>query len=120
LPPTPSLAAVKVPSAGRLSLNGTAVQFTPSLSQPELTTFSFAVKDKLGGLSTIDTTAIGKNSNDTVSVGGAANQITLDDGSDTMHGGTGGYHHAPRQQGRAYSVWQQRSGVRGRHEHQHR
>ena len=106
---TLSLVVTQAPPSGALTLNGTSVQFTPAsgnLSKP--LTFSFYLKDELGGVTPTSTVIVGGNfannvtgnaaGNTDIALGSGLNKITLagsgnvvdaGDGANAVSGGVG-------------------------------
>jgi hypothetical protein len=106
---TMSLDVIHAPRSGFLSLHGTSVQYIPANKHSHTpVTFSFDLKDQNGSTTPIVTViaagngshtltgaasgytdiSLGKGNN-TITLSGSKNAVTLASGTDTVHGGTG-------------------------------
>jgi hypothetical protein len=106
---TLSLVVTKAPQSGTVSLQGNSVQYTPASSNPSTpVTFSFDVKDELGGMTPVITVVAGDNGSntvtgavsgytdvslgngdETVSLGGNGNAVSLGNGNESVTDGGG-------------------------------
>jgi hypothetical protein len=95
-----SLEVLQAPTGGSLALNGNEVQYTPSVTpSSKPVTFSFEVKDQLGGLTPAATVIVGGNlvnsisgsaAGDTdISLGNGINKITLAGSGNVVDAGLG-------------------------------
>ncbi len=92
---TLTLVVLLAPSSGTLALNGTSVQYTPATSTlSNSVSFSFEVKDQLGGLTAPTTVAVGGTSgnasgNTDIALGNGINRITVAGNGNVVDAGFG-------------------------------